>query len=65
MRYRVVLHTSDEGVAISVPGLPGCHSQGRTEAEAIDNIRSAIVEYLEVVDEQVRGRNVREIDIIR
>jgi predicted RNase H-like HicB family nuclease len=64
MRYRVVLHTSDEGVDISVPGLPGCHSQGRTEAEAIDNIRSAIVEYLQVVDEQVRGSDVRQIDII-
>jgi len=33
---------SDEGFAASVPGLPGCWSQGATEAEAIENIRAAI-----------------------
>jgi predicted RNase H-like HicB family nuclease len=42
---------SDEGFSVSVPGLPGCLSQGRTEEEALVNIRSAIQEYLEVRDE--------------
>jgi predicted RNase H-like HicB family nuclease len=48
MRYRVVLYESEEGFAVSCPGLPGCWSQGATEAEALDNIRSAIEEYLSV-----------------
>jgi len=64
MRYRIALHRSDEGVSVSVPGLPGCWSQGATEDEAIDNIRDAIREYLAVVDEQLRGEEVREIEVV-
>lgn len=54
MRYRIALHHSDEGYSVSVPGLPGCWSQGATEAEAVANIRDAVTEYLAVVDEQFR-----------
>jgi predicted RNase H-like HicB family nuclease len=50
MRYRVILEESDEGFAVSVPELPGCHSQGETEGEALDNIVDAIREYLEVAE---------------
>jgi predicted RNase H-like HicB family nuclease len=46
-RYKVLLRESEEGFAVSCPGLPGCWSQGATEAEALENIRSAIREYLE------------------
>ncbi|HEV8257864.1 MAG TPA: type II toxin-antitoxin system HicB family antitoxin [Casimicrobiaceae bacterium] len=63
MQYKVALHRSDEGIAASVPGLPGCWSQGATEAEALENIRTAIVEYLAVVDEQLRGEDVRVVEI--
>jgi len=51
MRYRVRLLASDEGYSVSVPGLPGCWSQGTTEAEALDNIRDAIQEYVEAQEE--------------
>jgi predicted RNase H-like HicB family nuclease len=64
MQYKVALHRSDEGIAASVPGLPGCRSQGATEAEALENIRTAIVEYLAVVDEQLRGEDVRVVEIV-
>jgi predicted RNase H-like HicB family nuclease len=47
MRYRVLLHPSEEGFAVSCPGLPGCWSQGATEEEALANIRDAIGEYLQ------------------
>jgi predicted RNase H-like HicB family nuclease len=30
MKYKVVLHSSDDGYAVSVPVLPGCWSQGAT-----------------------------------
>ena len=63
MQYKVALHRSEEGIAASVPGLPGCWSQGATEAEAIENIRIAIVEYLAVVDEQLRGEDVRVVEV--
>jgi predicted RNase H-like HicB family nuclease len=47
MRYKVALKHSEEGFSVSVPGLPGCWSQGDTELEALANIREAIREYLE------------------
>ena len=64
MRYRIVLHESDEGFSVSVPGLPGCHSQGGSETEAIENIKIAIVEYLDVLAELTRGENVREVEVM-
>ncbi len=63
MRYKVVLDRSEEGVAASVPGLPGCWSQGETEAEALENIRVAITEYLEAVNELTRDVEVREVEV--
>ena len=48
---------------MSVPGLPGCWSQGSTEKEAVENIRDAIREYLSVVEDQLRGEDVREIEV--
>jgi predicted RNase H-like HicB family nuclease len=63
MKYRIALHKSEEGYSVSVPGLPGCWSQGATEKEALDNIRDAISEYISVVEEQLRGEDVREIEV--
>ena len=63
MKYKVVLQQSDEGFSVSVPGLPGCWSQGQTEVEALDNIRDAIQEYLSVVSELTAGANVREVEV--
>jgi predicted RNase H-like HicB family nuclease len=63
MTYRVVLQQSEEGYAVSVPGLPGCWSQGATEQEALENIRSAIVEYLDAVSELTKGEIVREVEV--
>jgi predicted RNase H-like HicB family nuclease len=48
MTYRVVLQKSDEGYSVSCPGLPGCHSQGATEEEALANTLSAINDYVDV-----------------
>lgn len=42
MKYRVVLIESDEGFSVSCPSLKGCHSQGTTEEEALENIRITI-----------------------
>jgi predicted RNase H-like HicB family nuclease len=62
MKYKVALHRSEDGYSMSVPGLPGCWSQGATEQEAIENIRDAIREYLSVAEE-LAGTEVREIDV--
>lgn len=49
MKYKVMLKKWKEGFSVSCPGLPGCWSQGKTEDEALENIRSAISEYLEAI----------------
>jgi predicted RNase H-like HicB family nuclease len=63
MKYKVVLEESEEGFAVSVPGLPGCHSQGATEQEALENIIDAIREYLEVVAELSHDKVAREVEV--
>jgi predicted RNase H-like HicB family nuclease len=63
MKYRIALHKSEEGFSVSVPGLPGCWSQGSTEQEALENIKDAIREYLSVVNEQLKGADVREVEV--
>ena len=61
MKYKVVLRQFDEGYSVSCPGLPGCWSQGETEAEALDNIRDAIEEYRAAIAGTLVGENVREV----
>lgn len=63
MNYKVRIQESEEGYSVSCPGLPGCWSQGETEAEALENIRIAIEEYLSAVDELVKDADVREVEV--
>jgi predicted RNase H-like HicB family nuclease len=63
MKYTVVVEESDEGFAVSVPGLPGCHSQGATQAEALENIADAIREYLDAVRDLAATRNARQLEV--
>jgi antitoxin HicB len=51
IKYRVIIEPDEDGIyVVEVPSLPGCISQGRTRAEAIDNIKDAIAAYLESLD---------------
>ncbi|MGC8638592.1 MAG: type II toxin-antitoxin system HicB family antitoxin [Isosphaeraceae bacterium] len=63
MIYKVALHRSEEGYSVSVPGLPGCCSQGATETEALENIADAIREYLEVAAELAAEAEAREVEV--
>ena len=63
MKYKVALRSTEEGFSVSVPGLPGCWSQGSTEAEALESIEDAIREYLAVVAEQLEEVEVREVEV--
>ena len=62
-RFKVVLHRTNEGISVSVPGLPGCWSEGDTEEEALANIQDAIQEYLAALEDQLRDAEVREVEV--
>ena len=63
MKYKVQLQKTEEGYAIWCPGLSGCWSQGRTEEEALENIKDAIKTYLETIKELNRGKRVRVVEV--
>ena len=63
MIYQVALIQSEEGFSVTVPGLPGCCSQGETEAEALANITEAIREYLAVVAELAEADGARLVEV--
>ena len=63
MKYKIALMKTEEGFSVSVPGLPGCWSQGSTEEEALQNIQDALQEYLAARDELLKGAVVREVEV--
>ncbi len=53
MKLKVLIRSEAEGgYSVSVPALPGCHSQGETLDEALANIREAADLWLEVAGER-------------
>lgn len=63
MKYKVNLKKTKEGYSIWVPGLPGCWSQGKTEAEALENIKDAIQSYLETVEKLTKDQEFRYVEV--
>ena len=54
MYFAVTLEPGEDGYIVAeCPSLPGCVSQGRTEGEALANIKEAIELWLEVEAEKV------------
>lgn len=57
MKFPVVIRPGEDGYfVVECPVLPGCLSQGRTEKEALENIREAIQLWLEVEAEKQTRR---------
>ena len=47
--FYVVIEEGEDGLLVgNVPELPGCHTQGETKQELLDNIKEAVELYLEV-----------------
>lgn len=52
MKFKVVIEKGENGYFVAtVPALPGCISQGKTESEAKENIKEAIELHLEALAE--------------
>ena len=48
-KYTIILEQDEDGSIIAeVAGLAGCHSWGRTRAEALKNVKEALELYLDV-----------------
>ncbi|MBU0608364.1 MAG: type II toxin-antitoxin system HicB family antitoxin [Armatimonadetes bacterium] len=55
--YTVIVELDEDGYYVaSCPALLGCHSQGKTEEQALANIQEAIEGWLEVEEEKARRR---------
>ena len=55
MKFKVIIREDkeDRGYNVSCPALPGCHSQGESIEEALENIKEAIIGCLEVLNERI------------
>lgn len=63
MKYLTILRKTKYGYDVHVPALPGCHSQGDTEREALASIKDAIRTYLEMDSAELRNAKVREVEV--
>ena len=64
MKLPVTLERDETGMIVAeCPAIPGCVSQGKTEEEALANIREAIIGCLEVRAEQGLPLTVRTVEI--
>ncbi|MDT3738579.1 MAG: type II toxin-antitoxin system HicB family antitoxin [Candidatus Kapabacteria bacterium] len=51
MNYRIIIEKGEDfGYVSHCPAIPGCHSQGNTLEEVIENIKDAISGCLEAMD---------------
>ena len=54
MNYRIIVENGEDfGYVSHCPAIPGCHSQGDTIEEAIENIKDAIIGCLEALDKDL------------
>ena len=65
MVYRVIIEKGEDfGYVVHCPAIPGCHSQGNTMEEAIENIKDAIRGCLSALDEEVLPKNTERIAVM-
>lgn len=67
MKFIVTIDQDEDGMfVVECPSIPGCVSQGKTEQEAIENIKDAIKQCLEVRAERGMPLTVsmREVEVL-
>ena len=62
----VIIEDETGGYVAFVPALPGCHTQGETIEETIENVKEAIELYLETLTEEekmeILGRRIVRVE---
>ena len=56
----VIVEDETGGYVAFVPTLPGCHTQGDTLQELMDNVKEAIELYLETLTEEEKKEILRQ-----
>ena len=65
MKFPVVIQPGEDGFFVAdCPAFPGCMSQGRTEKEALKNIKEAIEGYLDVKAKLGRISKGEKVEVI-
>jgi predicted RNase H-like HicB family nuclease len=63
MKYPVVINKTEYGYDAHCPVFPGCHSQGDTFEEALENIKDAIKTYLQMIAEETKDSTVYQVEV--
>jgi predicted RNase H-like HicB family nuclease len=63
-KFHVTLLEHEEGVSVSCPELPGCHSQGASVEEALENIEDAIRGYIDLYGDPETRCEIREMEVV-
>jgi predicted RNase H-like HicB family nuclease len=62
MKLKIVIEKGEDGYIVAkCPSLRGCHSQGKTQTEALKNIKEAILLYLEPNPKDVRSTDNHKV----
>jgi len=56
----IIVEDETGGYVAFVPALPGCHSQGDTLQELMENVKEAIELYLETLNEEEKKELLRQ-----
>lgn len=64
-KFTVILEEDEDGVyCVHVPSLPGCHTQGKTKKDALENAREAIQCYLESLGKEGEiSKFIHKVDV--
>lgn len=63
MKFLVVINESEHGFDAHCPTLKGCHSQGDSIDEAMENIKDAIEQYLAALKEIHKDKKIYEVEV--
>ncbi len=64
MRIVAIIEPCEEGGFHAwVPALPGCHSEGKTEQQALRHIQEAIELYLEADENEFPGPPAKKVEV--
>ncbi len=65
MRLHVIVEKDEAGYFVAeVPALPGCLSQGKTQEEALENIKEAIEGWLEVMEAKHPFKRTDAVEVV-